>query len=110
MNERIDEQYFADPGLLVLDITAADEATARAAMTDLDAMWMTSGAPGIRRVPGEVGVRARVYAVLRRPAGHTAQAAGGGSGLEAKSDVRATETARLYAGHERLHGLFPGDR
>ncbi|MGP3951227.1 DUF6207 family protein [Streptomyces sp. 7N604] len=63
----IHEQHLSEPGLMVLDITAADEATALAAMTELDRWWATSGVGPVRRVPGEAGVRARVYADLRRP-------------------------------------------
>ncbi|MFD8325368.1 DUF6207 family protein [Streptomyces lydicus] len=69
MDDRIDEQHLGGPGLLVIDITAADEASAQAAMAGRDALWMTSGAAGVRRVPGEPGVRARVHAALpARPA------------------------------------------
>ncbi|WP_063762696.1 DUF6207 family protein [Streptomyces sp. NRRL S-1448] len=108
MEERI-EQHLGEPGLLVLDITAADEPTAQAAMTELDALWMTSGVARVRRVPGEPGVRARVYAALRRPAGveDTAQV---GPESEAKFGFRTADVARLHADHERLHGLFPSPR
>lgn len=64
--ERIDEQHMVQPGLVILDITAADEATALAAMTELDRLWATSGIGAVRRVPGELGVRARLYAHLPR--------------------------------------------
>lgn len=53
------------PGLLVLDIAAPDEATARAAMRELEQLWRTSGITPVRRVPGRPGVVARVYADLR---------------------------------------------
>ncbi|MER5462012.1 DUF6207 family protein [Streptomyces sp. NPDC002668] len=66
--DHIDEQHVSEPGLLVLDITAADETTALAAMAELDRHWATSGAGAVRRVPGEPGVKARLYADLRRPA------------------------------------------
>lgn len=65
--DHIDEQHLSAPGLMVLDITAADETTARAAMAELDRIWATSGIAAVRRVPDEAGVRARVYAALRRP-------------------------------------------
>ncbi|MEV7383969.1 DUF6207 family protein [Streptomyces lydicus] len=55
MDDRIDEQHLGEPGPLVIDITAADEATAQAAMAGRDALWMTSGVAGVRRVPGEPG-------------------------------------------------------
>jgi hypothetical protein len=56
----------SEPGLLILDITAADETTARAAAAELDRQWATSGITAVRRVPGEPGVTARLYADLRR--------------------------------------------
>lgn len=63
--DRIDEQHMSEPGLMVLDITAGDETTVRAAMAELDRRWAISGTT-LRRVPGEPGVRARLYADLRR--------------------------------------------
>ncbi|MFI2352479.1 DUF6207 family protein [Streptomyces sp. NPDC019443] len=60
--------YVAEPDLTVLDITAADQATALAVMAALDRLWATSGTGTLRRVPGEAGVGARLYADLRRPA------------------------------------------
>ncbi|MFC9425793.1 DUF6207 family protein [Streptomyces sp. NPDC056987] len=62
-----DGQHVSAPGLLVIDITAADEATAHAAMT-LDRLWATSGPRPVRRNPGQAGVKARLYEDLsRRP-------------------------------------------
>lgn len=49
------------PGLIVVNITATDEATAMAAMRDLDQLWTTSGIRSVRREPREPGVRARIY-------------------------------------------------
>lgn len=63
----VDPAHVAEPGLVVLDITAADELTAHAVMQDLDQYWATSGGATIRRVPGEPGVQARIYADVRRP-------------------------------------------
>ncbi|MFD3571813.1 DUF6207 family protein [Streptomyces sp. NPDC058667] len=36
---RIDEQHITEPGLVVLDITAADEDTVRAVMNGLQQQW-----------------------------------------------------------------------
>ncbi|MEU9064904.1 DUF6207 family protein [Streptomyces sp. NPDC048430] len=66
--EEIDAQHLSEPGLVVLDITAPDEATARAAMADLEQHWATSGIAPVRRTPGTPGVTARVYADTRRTA------------------------------------------
>ncbi|MFE3907496.1 DUF6207 family protein [Streptomyces sp. NPDC059153] len=66
--EPIHAQHISEPGLVVLDITAADEATAHAVMATLELQWTTSGLGPVRRDPGEPGVRARVYADTRRPA------------------------------------------
>ncbi|MFI9630526.1 DUF6207 family protein [Streptomyces sp. NPDC052042] len=50
--EPIHEQHLSEPGLVVLDITAADEATLHAVMNALDQLWATSGTRPARRVPG----------------------------------------------------------
>ncbi|MFK0237735.1 DUF6207 family protein [Streptomyces vinaceus] len=63
----IDEQHIAEPGLVVLDITGGDEDTVRAVMAALEERWATSGVGPVRRGPGEPGVRARVYADVLRP-------------------------------------------
>ncbi|WP_438297636.1 DUF6207 family protein [Streptomyces sp. HUAS TT7] len=65
--EPIDNSHVSEPGLVVLDITAADEATAFAVQSELERWWATSGADTVRREPGALGVKARVYADLRRP-------------------------------------------
>ncbi|WP_257231493.1 DUF6207 family protein [Streptomyces sp. Rer75] len=65
--DHIDAQHVAEPGLVVLDITAHDEQTAQAVMSALDRWWATSGVPTVRREPGSAGVKARVYADIRRP-------------------------------------------
>ncbi|MEV7444573.1 DUF6207 family protein [Streptomyces sp. NPDC091204] len=64
--EQIDPTHVSEHGLLVLDITGRDEATVYAAADDLGRRWATSGTPSIRRVPGEPGVTAPLYADLRR--------------------------------------------
>ncbi|WP_327350129.1 DUF6207 family protein [Streptomyces sp. NBC_01321] len=68
----IDEVHVSEPGLVVLDITAHDEATARAVMAALEQRWATSGITVVRREAGAPGVSARVHADIRRP-GPTAQ-------------------------------------
>ncbi|AEM88770.1 DUF6207 family protein [Streptomyces violaceusniger] len=65
--ERIDEVHVCEPGLVVLDITARDEETAVAVMARLDELWATSGVRPVRRVAGEPGVQARLYADIRLP-------------------------------------------
>ncbi|MER5359670.1 DUF6207 family protein [Streptomyces sp. NPDC002785] len=50
--EPIHAQHLSEPKLVVLDITAADEATAHAVMTVLDQQWATSGIGPVRKVPG----------------------------------------------------------
>jgi len=64
--ERIDEQHLAESGLVVFDMTAADEETALEVMAGLERTWATSGLAALRRTPGVPGVRARVYAGTRR--------------------------------------------
>ncbi|MFF4675190.1 DUF6207 family protein [Streptomyces sp. NPDC001279] len=64
---KTDEQHVAEPGLVVLDITAADEDALCTVMDGLQQRWATSGIAPARRLPGEPGVRARVYADVRRP-------------------------------------------
>ncbi|MET9556759.1 DUF6207 family protein [Streptomyces sp. NPDC006645] len=56
-----------EPGLVVLDVTAHDEATAHAVIAVLEQTWATSGITPVQRVPGVPGVRARVHADIRRP-------------------------------------------
>ena len=65
--ESVDPAHVAEPGLVVLDITAADEATAQAVMHGLEQCWATSGTSPVRRRPGELGVSVRMYADVRRP-------------------------------------------
>ncbi|MFJ2080560.1 DUF6207 family protein [Streptomyces anulatus] len=66
MDSVIDARHVSEPGLVVLDITAADEETALALMDELQQLWATSGITEIRRDPAQPGVRARVHADIRR--------------------------------------------
>ncbi|MCX4523626.1 DUF6207 family protein [Streptomyces anulatus] len=66
MDSVIDARHVSEPGLVVLDITAADEETALALMDELQQLWATSGITTIRRDPAQPGVRARVHADIRR--------------------------------------------
>ncbi|MGW0564415.1 DUF6207 family protein [Streptomyces sp. NPDC003016] len=62
-----DAQHIAEPCLVVLDVTAADQDTARTVMETLQQHWATSGVTPVQRTPGQAGVKARVYADTRRP-------------------------------------------
>ncbi|ROQ23611.1 hypothetical protein EDD98_7561 [Streptomyces sp. PanSC19] len=59
--EFIDEVHVSEPGLVVLDVTAHDEATARTVMSGVEKLWASSGVTPVRREPGQAGVRARIY-------------------------------------------------
>lgn len=65
MTSPIDPRHLSEPGLAVLDITAADEDTAHALMDGLQQLWATSGITLIRREPGLPGVHARIHAHIR---------------------------------------------
>ncbi|MEU6955513.1 DUF6207 family protein [Streptomyces sp. NPDC045714] len=65
MDSVIDARRASEPGLVVLDITAADEETVLALMDGLQQLWATSGITEIRRDPAQPGVRARVHADIR---------------------------------------------
>ncbi|MEU9102616.1 DUF6207 family protein [Streptomyces sp. NPDC048361] len=57
--DAIDPVHLSEPGLLVIDITAADDTTAQAAVAALDALWATSGPGRTHRVPGQPGAHVR---------------------------------------------------
>ncbi|MET8831708.1 DUF6207 family protein [Streptomyces sp. NPDC004610] len=69
-------RHLAEPGLAVLDITAADEPTVTAIVTALDRLWATSGPAPARRTPGVPGVTTRLYLDVRRAAPGPAPASG----------------------------------
>ncbi|MEU5289489.1 DUF6207 family protein [Streptomyces sp. CA-278952] len=66
MDSVIDARHVSEPGLVVLDITAADEETALLLMDELQQLWATSGITAIRRDHAQPGVHARVHADTRR--------------------------------------------
>lgn len=65
--DRIDTTQIPEPGLVVLDLTAPDEATAHTVMATLERWWATSGITPVRREAGVPGVHARVHMDIRRP-------------------------------------------
>ncbi|MEU8682154.1 DUF6207 family protein [Streptomyces sp. NPDC048611] len=63
---KISEEHLSELGLVVIDITAADEVTANEAAAALGGLWLSSGPSGPWRTPGEAGITVRIYADLRR--------------------------------------------
>ncbi|MEV7114286.1 DUF6207 family protein [Streptomyces anulatus] len=59
MDSVIDARHVSEPGLVVLDITAADEETAFALMDELQQLWATAGITAIRRDPAHSPASAR---------------------------------------------------
>ncbi|MEV5842248.1 DUF6207 family protein [Streptomyces sp. NPDC051985] len=57
----------SEPGLVVVDVAAADDATALAFQQLLADRWATSLAQHTTRDAGEPGVRLRCYLDLRQP-------------------------------------------
>jgi len=62
----INEAHVAEPGLVVVDVTAADDQTAFAFQESLAALWATATAERTTREAGEPGVRLRCYLDLRQ--------------------------------------------
>ncbi|WP_079197196.1 DUF6207 family protein [Streptomyces sp. CB02261] len=58
--EPIGPIHVSEPGLIVLDLTATDEATLQAAVEEPAGCWATSGTRRVGRVPGEPGVNVRL--------------------------------------------------
>ncbi|WP_222872072.1 DUF6207 family protein [Streptomyces sp. WAC01526] len=62
----ISQEHLREPGLVVIDVTAADEETAHQAAVELGGLWLSSGPSAPWRTPGQPGVTVRAYADLRR--------------------------------------------
>ncbi|MFJ4836336.1 DUF6207 family protein [Streptomyces sp. NPDC088747] len=65
--EPINEVHVSERGLAVVDITAADDATAFTLQEALAGRWATATADRTTRSPGQPGVRLRCYLDLRQP-------------------------------------------
>lgn len=72
----INEVHISQPGLIVIDVAAADDATALAFQQLLADRWATSPALHTTRDPGEPGVRLRCYLDQRQPVGQASSAEG----------------------------------
>lgn len=62
----INAAHVAEPGLVVIDVAAADDATAFAIQEALAAQWATATAEHTTRDPGQPGVRLRCYLDVRQ--------------------------------------------
>ncbi|MGW1543280.1 DUF6207 family protein [Streptomyces sp. NPDC002309] len=62
----ISETHVGEPGLIVLDVAAADDATTFTFQQFLARRWATATAQQTTRDPGEPGVRLRCYVDLRQ--------------------------------------------
>ncbi|OIJ87873.1 hypothetical protein BIV25_37660 [Streptomyces sp. MUSC 14] len=63
----IHDTHVSEPGLVVVDVAAADDDTALAFQQLLADRWATSPAQHTTRDAGEPGVRLRCYLDLRQP-------------------------------------------
>lgn len=64
---KIDDEHLSEPGLAVVDITAADEETATQAAAALGGLWRSSGPSALWHTPGQDSVTVPAYLDLRRP-------------------------------------------
>jgi hypothetical protein len=71
--EPIQEAHVREPGQLVVDVAAADDATALKFQEALAGMWATSTAQRTTRDAGQPGVRLRCNLDLRQPIGSQAE-------------------------------------
>ncbi|MFF9863260.1 DUF6207 family protein [Streptomyces tendae] len=65
--EAINEVHVSEPGLVVVDIAAADDETAFAFHTALAARWAATSVERTTRDAAQPGVRLRCYLDLRQP-------------------------------------------
>ncbi|MFF7446095.1 MULTISPECIES: DUF6207 family protein [unclassified Streptomyces] len=65
----INEAHAGEPGLLVVDVAAADDATAVTCQRLLAERWATAAAERTTRDAGEPGVRLCCYLDLSQPVG-----------------------------------------
>jgi hypothetical protein len=62
----IREVHLSEPGLLVVDVAGADEASVMAFRDAVVRTWATAPAEHVTREPGRPGVRIRLYTDLRQ--------------------------------------------
>ncbi|MFD5805905.1 DUF6207 family protein [Streptomyces sp. NPDC127020] len=67
--EAINDVHVSEPGLVVVDVAAADDETAFAFHEALAARWATTSVERTTREAGQAGVRLRCYLDLRQPIG-----------------------------------------
>jgi hypothetical protein len=65
--EAINDVHVSEPGLVVVDVAAADDETAFTFHTALAARWATTSVERTTREAGQPGVRLRCYLDLRQP-------------------------------------------
>ncbi|WP_424863781.1 DUF6207 family protein [Streptomyces sp. MMS24-I29] len=113
---QIDEQHIAEPGLVVLDITAADKDTLRTVMDVLQQWWATSGIAPVRRFrapaafPARVGID-RAGRRARTRAGRAARSGGAVLGDVYAGRVRAVPRRRAPGfGHHAPQAQLPGNQ
>lgn len=60
-----EDLHISEPGLVVIEVAAADEGTALAVIEEIGTRWRTSGPSVPWHMPGEPGMRVRTYADTR---------------------------------------------
>ncbi|MFJ8637224.1 DUF6207 family protein [Streptomyces sp. NPDC093568] len=65
----IDEVHLKEPGLVVIDVAAADDSTVLAFQQMLAAQWATATSDRTTRDAGQPGVRLRCYLDMRQEPG-----------------------------------------